>query len=899
MAGAVFSIHIDFRTRGGQQTAREVDQIGKHIRRASNEAKKAEASFRNLAGAFTAIVVAQHIKNGIVNGFLKPAIDLENKLKEIQAITGATQAQMQQYENVSARIAKATKYNRLEVLQGMQQLRLATGSGKVAMESMKDAARLAVASFGQLPIEDASKMVGNISKAYGATGNRLTEMVNNLAVAAKTGGLNLRDYYQIMEKLSAGTMLANQSFEDLANSFALVRRVDPSNLRAATRLFQLFTKFDTVKFRANMGSVVDIYDETTRKMLPMSEIFSKLYETMYPKTGGGYQTHVLDKLKYALGGSSASYKAITSVLQAMKSGLPTEGGQKLYGRAALDYMKQMQRQNPEYLKQLEEMQRQTLGFQIGELSETLANLGTLIGKTLVPVIRPVIAGFQKVADVISDIMENWKIFGGIIKTVGGVLIAHLGIMAVRAASYGIIRILKVTILNLKEARMEAALLSKELAANAGMSLGARLGGALGSRMDPKGLIGPGKYAMKGAAAGHAIWGLPGRMLGKAGGFLGKIPGVATLGGMLGKFKSLFGVFRGIAGLAKGIFSLIGGWGTVLIVALSYSDKIWEIMKAGWKWLKSKVSFGDNDLKSRAEAIARQKAEVAKKEKEAAMEQQKAAKALQEAWALGGSKYNEVLEKAEKLMQWEPAIVDYAVFQQVQQKILDLQKKGIKDQRAQNILSNLASKSGQYADLTQKYLAGELTPQGQATRAQTVKEMYAGLQGLKLLGYMDKATIVKFVKQVGLPTIEQGSEKSTEFGNLMAGMSNALNPATSKPILGMDPATSRMFGGGFQDAGQEVSTGFTASKLVVDMAKNAWQAFIGNAPVYDWTKNQAPGMSKAISGMPEERGMAANMEKMVKYQDKMYTALNNVLKVEIVKATSGNDWSSSSARSRVE
>ncbi|OQY11123.1 MAG: phage tail tape measure protein, partial [Desulfobacteraceae bacterium 4572_19] len=165
----------------------DTTQFKKELMQASalmqNTGKQMTAVGKQMSMSLTAPLVAA----GAV--FTKVSADFEKSLNQVKAVSGATDAQMEQLANQARDLGKSTKFSAKEVADGMSFLSMAGFSVQETMDAL--ASTLHLASAGNMELAESADIVSNIMQGFGKSADKTAEVVDILTKTFTTSNTNL------------------------------------------------------------------------------------------------------------------------------------------------------------------------------------------------------------------------------------------------------------------------------------------------------------------------------------------------------------------------------------------------------------------------------------------------------------------------------------------------------------------------------------------------------------------------------------------------------------------------------------------------------------------------------------------------------------------------------------
>ena len=247
-------------------------------------------------GILTAAVTAP-----IVGGFAKAiakVIDLETNLNVLQAVTGASAAQM------AAASAKAIELGKDITLPGVTAAKateamLELGKAGLSFDNVLSATRgtLQLATAGQLDFADAAKITGQALNAFHLGGDQATRVADLLAAAANASSGSVTDMSYALRQASANAAAAGVPIEQVVAAISLMSNAGVASQDAGTSLKQFFlslTKDSKPAIKAQKQLGVSFVD-TAGNIKPLPTIIADLNKAITGLPSGTRQ-QALDKI---------------------------------------------------------------------------------------------------------------------------------------------------------------------------------------------------------------------------------------------------------------------------------------------------------------------------------------------------------------------------------------------------------------------------------------------------------------------------------------------------------------------------------------------------------------------------------------------------------------------------
>lgn len=204
------------------QVSREINGVERAARDASKAmdhlGKRAKSVFGSLSrgigrGALYGGIAAIGAAGYVGYSSLNKAMDFEAQMSSIQALTGASDAQIQRMQTLALQQGAQTKYNALQAAQGIEEL-LKAGITPAAVEAGALNAALNLATAGSLELADAAEIMSTALNAFQEDGMSAAQAANILAGTANASATSVEELRYSLSMTSAVAAGLGMNFED-------------------------------------------------------------------------------------------------------------------------------------------------------------------------------------------------------------------------------------------------------------------------------------------------------------------------------------------------------------------------------------------------------------------------------------------------------------------------------------------------------------------------------------------------------------------------------------------------------------------------------------------------------------------------------------------------------------
>jgi TP901 family phage tail tape measure protein len=431
MSSAGLQVVVDFIARVGNfvtGTTRATQSVNLMTRAVSSAGSTAQSElhkFRNLAGAFTALVAARRVGRAFAD-VNKHAMSMEVGMKRLSYLSGKTGRDLQIMRARAEEVARATIFSPQQMIDGLQDLYRATGDQKTAMALLAPAAQAVMATGNKMQFSKAVKGLASLSKAFGFLGQEAVNAMDKLQAASKASGAKLEDYMDIIPRLGLAGNMARQSFDEVLTFFSIANRVMGESKRTSTQMMRLFMELGSAKGRDALSQLgIRATVDSSGQLKNVRQLVMDILESM--KTMPGQTREIINKSF-----SKASIKPLYAVIQALQKGMAGEGGARVKGQDIFDYMRRKIESSKGELTKASDVYQITAQAAVTRLSEAWGKFKTRLGEAFLDTVKNAI-------DSIGQSLE-WLIaaVSGLSPTTKAILKFGLAFVAVSAALFMVV-----------------------------------------------------------------------------------------------------------------------------------------------------------------------------------------------------------------------------------------------------------------------------------------------------------------------------------------------------------------------------------------------------------------------------------------------------------------------------
>jgi TP901 family phage tail tape measure protein len=350
----------------------------------SNLQSQTEKAFDSIGAIGKAMTLAGVALGGALGFAAKSAMDFEQQMSNVKAVSGATATEMTQLTQLAQELGASTKYSSLEAAQGIEELIKAGVSVADIMGGGLEGA-LSLATAGELELADAAEIASTALNAFKSDGLTVINAADLLAGAANASATSVGELKYGLSMVSAVAAGVGLSFQDTTTALAAFANNGLKGSDAGTSLKTM---------------LLNLSPATEGASTAMQEL--------------GLLTEEGNSKFYDANGSIRSLGEIAELLKTQLAGLTDEQRQlamkTMFGTDAIRAANILYKEGADGInKMYGEMSKVTsaevaaekmnnVKGRIEELKGAIETMSIAIGNALLPVIDKLVAGMQWLVD---------------------------------------------------------------------------------------------------------------------------------------------------------------------------------------------------------------------------------------------------------------------------------------------------------------------------------------------------------------------------------------------------------------------------------------------------------------------------------------------------------------------
>lgn len=377
-------IQVDYDGKGVTDAKKDLGSVDKTARGTSEGFRKA-ATGAQLAGV------------GIAAGFglaAKTAMDFEQQISAIGAVSGATQAELDTLSKKALDIGAKTSFSATQAASAMEELAKAGISLPDILNGAADAT-VALAAAGGVALPEAASLAADAMNSFALKASDMPHIADLIAGAANASSISVNDFGFSLKAVGAVANLTKTSFDDTAAAIALMGKMGIKGSDAGTSLKTMLMNLNptTDKQKTLMKELglvtkdgANAFFDAAGKAKPLAEISQTLQNALKGMT----QQQKLATLETLFGSDAIRAAAVMS-----------DAGAKGFNDVAAAMGK----------VSAEDVAAKRLDNTAGKMEALKGSAETLaiqLGQVLLPAIKSIIDGLNSFVGWLSGLSEGTK-----------------------------------------------------------------------------------------------------------------------------------------------------------------------------------------------------------------------------------------------------------------------------------------------------------------------------------------------------------------------------------------------------------------------------------------------------------------------------------------------------------
>lgn len=244
-----------------------VAAVGNQVKDTLNEVGRAgktsgegiRQTFRDVAGAFTSLLVAQNAVRTVF-GFLAPATELQDTMAELRGTLKGTGADFEQLEQAAISAAAKTRFSPVEAMEGLRQL---TAEGIRSQETLKGAITpmLQFAQAADVDMKTAAKLTAVQMREFGTEVTGVARAMEQAFALTKIFGVEAKELPRLVGRSAESFAIGAKDATDFLIAVGRIAGSARSSAVATTRMSATFAKLANPDVRRQLEENFGIFLE--------------------------------------------------------------------------------------------------------------------------------------------------------------------------------------------------------------------------------------------------------------------------------------------------------------------------------------------------------------------------------------------------------------------------------------------------------------------------------------------------------------------------------------------------------------------------------------------------------------------------------------------------------------
>lgn len=273
MAATVKDVNIRIRvTDNFKQTEKGFDEVNKKTKQTQNSVSKLETSFNKLGTAMLGAFAVKAVIGDAVNRIK----EFDQSVANLQAITGATNAEMKNFKKAILEVSASTGKGATEIAKAFQLV----GSAKPELLSSAEALAavteqaVILSQAGGMEVPAAAEALTKAMNQFGAGAEDAAKFTDILATAQQKGTATIQQTSDALKNAGANANAAGLSFEETNVAIQALAKGGLVGSEAGTglsaALIKLSNQADT-KINPSLNSMKDVVNELASRNLTLKD----------------------------------------------------------------------------------------------------------------------------------------------------------------------------------------------------------------------------------------------------------------------------------------------------------------------------------------------------------------------------------------------------------------------------------------------------------------------------------------------------------------------------------------------------------------------------------------------------------------------------------------------------
>lgn len=320
------------------------------------------------------------------------AANFEQRMSAVQAVSGASQQEMDQLSKKALQLGKDTSFSATEAASAIEELVKAGVSVPDVMNGAADAT-VALAAAGEISLPEAAAIASNAMNQFNLSAQQMPKIADLIAGAANSSAIDVGDFGQSLSQVGAVANLVGASFDDTAAAIALMGNAGIKGSDAGTSLKTMLTNLQPqTKKQADLMKQLGIITEDGTNIF--FDANGKL----------GDMADVAGILNRSLKGMTAAQKQAT--LTTLFGSDAVRAAAVFANEGAVGFDKMAQSMTKVTAADVAATRLDNFKGSLEQMKGSLETTGIIVGQIFLPALRQMVDGIGKILNAFLNLPEG-------------------------------------------------------------------------------------------------------------------------------------------------------------------------------------------------------------------------------------------------------------------------------------------------------------------------------------------------------------------------------------------------------------------------------------------------------------------------------------------------------------
>jgi TP901 family phage tail tape measure protein len=326
----------------------------------------------------------------------KAAGPFQDALAQLQAISGASAAEMVRLHDAAIDAGVATQFDPTQAAAALGDLAAAGFSVSESLALMRPTLDLAAGSLGQLSPSDAAGLASQAMKAFGIQTDGAAMAVDQMLASVNVFALAAKDLPLALGTAARGAGTLNQSLDETLVALGLVKNIVPGVERASTAVSTSMERMADPKVQKALKGLGVSAVDSAGDFRPFLDVVGDMIPELNKMTAAKRSAFLIDTFGTE---ALAGFNAITTQLN---TGIKTTTGETLTGADAIKYYRDQFKSAGGTAAKFAKTLLDTFPGQLKLLSGSLSTLGVVVGEEFASAFKPMV---EKAVNGLNTVIE--------------------------------------------------------------------------------------------------------------------------------------------------------------------------------------------------------------------------------------------------------------------------------------------------------------------------------------------------------------------------------------------------------------------------------------------------------------------------------------------------------------